>query len=450
MFLIILNLAATILIISVCCYLWFIRRLRMFVAIFIFYILTVFGNLFPFSLAYYIKWGIYCFLIISWTFITFTMRHARHYTLYKIPIYFAILFIFSALLSAVFSGNLGQPSLRALLFLLLVSVSFIFMSADDPQKEVKEVFLSFLVFDSIIIMVSACGLFWPGLYEQGRFGGIFVPYSNTMGLFAYSCLISCTALLIWGNEHRGRYIIIAGISMIVLFLTKSRASLGVALAGIMIICSFLSKSMVIVLTFILALATIFIISFYSISWEGWSASLLRGTTAEEIGGPRIFYIQRAIKTFKENPLFGIGMGNAPKGIKQEIADPDNPFRYDKTAAEVGYFGLLAETGIIGSMFYFGWLLSSLYAGFKVNRDYLHSQEIFLYWTAFLGLFVAYALHGLFEAFPLGAANIVSVRMWALSGLFALYGGNRAKVPKVGPLKPFTMPPSEGQDKASSR
>jgi O-antigen ligase len=418
------SIIATFLIIIACIYFMRKQRYAVVAFIFLFYLHSLFSMNFPFgSATYYSKWFLHIGIILAWSALVITRWLGLPPNVYRKSQVFAFLFIISAMMSALLCENTVEASMRASTFFLLFVMAYIIIPTERLEKRIPDLFQSMQIFDGAIILISGLGLLYPGFYRGGRFVGVFT-LPTFMVVFAYSYLITSLAALSQQKVFKVRYFLFALIAIIVVGLTQSRAGYLAAAVGVGVFYFFLKRKIFWVLSVTMALVLIFT-GLLFIQWGKVSATVFRGSSVEEIGGIRIYYMEQALKFFREDPIFGIGMGTIPKGV-HVIQDPNLPFASSeqRVANQAGYALLLVETGLMGIGLYLMWLFSSLSVGWRKPEPPFDDAAWLSYRAAFIGLFVAYAVHGIFEDFPASAGNIVSVRMWAMAGVFVLFPGRR--------------------------
>jgi hypothetical protein len=424
--------AASVFILIAIIYFWYRRSYAASGLIFLFYLVGLYSDMFPYGMAYYAKWIIYVLFVGMWGAFNLPKVAREKYVIYKVPVLFASLFIFSSIISALLSNNESEASIRASTFILLIVLGYIIIPTDAGIERAREIFIAIFTVDAIVILASTPGLLHPAFYDSGRFMGIVSRATETT-VYAYSCLIICYEAIVAGRKHRNRYILLGIASLVIIILCKSRAGFVAAMGGIMVISwvrlpriAFWALS--VAFSLLLGFSAIYFKATADrIPTEEISESVLRGSSFREIGGVRLFAMERAIRIFKQNPFFGIGMGTIPEGMRVG-KERDMPFKSSRqrVAGQAGYHLLLAETGAIGLTFYLGWLFSSLYACIRARKKYLMlgNGDSPPYFPIFLALFLAYAVHGIFEGYPSGAASMVAARMWVLSGIFVLFAGGK--------------------------
>lgn len=369
---------------------------------------------------YYLKLGSYYFIMFSWLIFSIHSRLSQPPRMYKLPHFFGLCFVLVALISALLSVSFLEPAVRAISFLLLLSLGYVMMPSQDLAGRSKELLTAIVLFDLIILCGSLLGINNPNFYAGGRFGGIFTPLATSMALYAYSIAIVFLSFILF-RKQKGLFrlavnITIFLVSIAIIVMTGSRAGYFSCLVGLLSVFGIYSRGRLVLLSFLAILGLIFASVFITISMGDISTTILRGSTIQQIGGPRWSMAQQAFKVIEKHPFFGIGMGSVPgddSAISSHIIGKSEGGR---ATGQNGYILLLAETGIFGLLFYGGWLVLSLYAGVNHIPENLRG-----YWAAFLGLFLAYAFHGIFEEFPSGPGNIVAIRMWAMAGLFTTLG-----------------------------
>lgn len=399
---------------------WYMSALLML----LFYNLNIFNCTFQYAIIYYVKWLIFCGIGVVLFFLTvFRKPYIINYITKK-PLIYGLLFIISAIISALLSENTIEALIRASSFFILISISLFVITAKDQEIRASEVLFAIYCFDIVVVLLSLLGATDSSLWLAGRLVGLLYPNATGMVVYAYSSLIVAFALLWSIDRYRWFHLLIAAGSLILIILTQSRAGYLAVICGLVCVLGLLlSRKGFLVLAYGLLLGMIAFALFATSSVSEIGQSILRGSSVEEIGGPRLYYMNRAFQHFQKNPLWGIGMGTVPEDIVVDDI-PERPFSSsaERVANQTGYHLLLVETGIVGLLFYLSWLLSSFYIG-KSICEYLKmtdNRKLLTYYAAFLGLFVAYAAHGIFEGFPSGAGNIVAVRMWALSGMFMAF------------------------------
>jgi len=390
----------------------------------LFYNLNLFHSTFTFPSVYYIKWGLFVGLAPVWALATTLVEGPPRDLRNKKPLIFASCFIISAWVSAVMAPNPGESILRAGSFLLLLAITWTTMISGRESRQAVMVLLAIYGYDIIVVICSFIGVFSPSMWNKGRFVGLFYPHASVMVVYAYSALIVSFALVLSYRKYKLLNGFIFLTSLIALILTKGRAGYVAAICGtVAILFVFFSKKVLPVLAYILLLGVLLFALLSPLSVNQIGSKVLRGSSVEEIGGPRLYYMRRAIQYFWKNPVFGIGMGTIPKGVKGE-QDPGQPLASatGRVANQAGYHLLLVETGAFGFLFYLGWLLTSLLAGWSITQELKAAgdQETLSGYAAFLGLLAAYAANGIFEGYPSGAGNILVVRMWALAGIFMAF------------------------------
>jgi hypothetical protein len=95
---------------------------------------------------------------------------------------------------------------------------------------------------------------------------------------------------------------------------------------------------------------------------------LSGTVFEKFGDRGIFYVQ-GWALFKENPITGIGLGNYSK------------YSFEELVLHSEYMIQLCELGVIGSilfLFYYGWIIKSLFGKWKNDQENRRITEAFMF------------------------------------------------------------------------
>ncbi len=370
---------------------------------------------------YVLRWVLFTLCIMGWTLVSFSQRN---YPVHRSIPMFALLFIASAWLSAFFGVHLFDAVFRPFTFLLLFFLAYIILPADTLDNRLLDLYKSVFVFDLIIVFCSAVGLFSPDFYLDGRFEGIV--YRAT-GLSAYAYTLLILALVAYSRASRFSLfsVVTALVSLVVLVLTKSRAGYLAALAGVLTFFFLANKKVFAVLVITACLVPALLLPFQP-EWGNVSSSLLRGRSLQEILGGRGRDAQEALEIFLKHPFFGIGMGSVAEPTPSWMGRGSEELTLIHTrrlGGNTGYLLILYETGVFGFTFYLLWLSLSFFSGWGNYTGYFkpHSAALAPVWAGFLGLLVAYGLHGLFEGYPAGVGSTVSIRIWALAGLFAFYG-----------------------------
>lgn len=119
---------------------------------------------------------------------------------------------------------------------------------------------------------------------------------------------------------------------------------------------------------------------------------------------RIYSIKTGIKVFNDNKLLGAGFGSYGDAASLILGSPI----YEKYDIREGFYSdneyikIIAETGILGTIAYIGFLISILYYLIKVRNFYM------------LNLYIMILLLGLF--YNVFEIQIISLFFWLLAGL----------------------------------
>jgi O-antigen ligase len=150
------------------------------------------------------------------------------------------------------------------------------------------------------------------------------------------------------------------------FFTFSRASaLALAVGLVIILIASRKQALIATLktTFTIAITTIVLTIIFSPLI--FSRANLSGRLEAESVGQRAEQIQTAWRLFQAHPLLGVGLNNYTYVLWQ--AQPGQP-AYDYREAENIYFLILAETGLIGLLFFISLIIATAIIGFR-NRNY---------------------------------------------------------------------------------
>lgn len=381
-------------------------------------------SLFPghYALVYYLRWTLYIGIIWFWC--VLNLNQVEKNSLFAgcfIPVW-ALCFIGMCSVSAVLSDNVIESWLRTFTFLSLFVLAFYLVPLYCRSSSC--LYRPIFAFDVILVLISLGCIFSPQCYLGTRFGGVLEMPTN-MVIFPYTAVILAISRLFHEKTRTFYYyLLLAIVAAIMILLTKSRAGILAVIIGSMVVVYHRSKTIFFgtIAIFLLLLCYCIVDPFLL---EEIPKDLLRAknpTSYDEVGGVRLKNIQGAWGLVEKHPFFGIGLGTVPREFSPETP-PGVPFAgvVQRVTPQAGYHALLVETGLLGLACYLLWLWATLSAAWRLirNRQWrsVAEQNDFLGLT---GIFLAYAVHGIFEGFPGGAGNIPSLRMWLISGLISSY------------------------------
>ncbi len=264
-----------------------------------------------------------------------------------------LLFFAVMVVSTIFARNNGiaRDTVRSMFFLYASCIATITFADNE-----KKIFLLFKVFVLGNLVIAVLGIVGGGVAKNVALFSDENEYAMLMNL-----LFPITCFLFVGEENKINKIFYLSMSMVFLagvVISHSRGGF-VGLVAIMFfmwikMTKNMLKSSVIILCVILGLVIIAPASY----WE--EMSTLRQGTSESTAASRIYFWTIAIRQFIDHPVIGVGVNNYGVWLP-DYANRDDKLsdgsrvtgytrRYGRVAHSL-YFTLLAELGILGSVFF---------------------------------------------------------------------------------------------------
>ena len=288
-----------------------------------------------------------------------------------------------SLLGSSESSDVIKPALGAFVFFL----TFILASCEmRTESFIRNLLIGYAVMHAGAALIALA----DGNFIWGRFMGRLGP--NFWGaVCAYGLLAASVA------RQRWLFILLATIDLVVLLLAQNRSSeLAAAFGGLFLILlayhwSTLAGRLWMWLTglagglALMALLPVIIDKVLMVN------DPRRGIDSGGTG--RAAAWKQAIDVFEKHPLLGVGYRHHEQYITAA------------SSAHQAYLATAADMGVIGLMFYLGFLATGIFAGaYKaiVHRSKAHA--------ALTAIMLGYAAHGLFEQRAMNFANSISLMM----------------------------------------
>ena len=175
------------------------------------------------------------------------------------------------------------------------------------------------------------------------------------GALAIVCLAICAAGLAVA-ESRGGYMGAAMVVLIAAALMRPRIAKVVAMVGVVAVA-----------------AALLVIALWP-GWDGTIASLVPGNRPDAVID-RLTIWRTAFDVWRDNPIFGVGLGNFRDHAMQRQIDLLVPLGYESFHAHNTYIELLVDTGLVGLLTYLGFLVAILTALLRRWRQVRDADRI---------------------------------------------------------------------------
>jgi len=354
--------------------------------------------------------------IISSFYIIYKFNHLK-FKYFSYPFISLLSFLIWSFCSYFYAINQSEVLIEtSRIVIYLFSFVILFILTHNKKEILK--FVPYLI--SIILIIEV-GLVLERFFERFTFDN----YSRDLGLRAFTGNINITAfnfiiklpflLIIFSRSKVNviiKFIVLTTFTF-TLFLLGSRGA-NLTFILILILCiltsiyfsksSFIFKKQLVVLLF--AVISGGIINFFLFQ-DNKSLNVIQRTSDLQTSSTqqRLRFYKAAIQSIKEQPLFGVGIGN----WKIHATKYDKPFMIDYTVpyhVHNEFLEVTAETGFIGFILFFGiffWIAYLIFSAVK-SREYLNIEMFYMILACSVSL-IAY-LSDSFINFPFERPVIV--------------------------------------------
>jgi O-antigen ligase len=245
--------------------------------------------------------------------------------------------------------------------------------------------------------------------HQVRFDLHSLGHPNTTAMYLvvmFALLISLLLLVDWSNRGRMAVGVVAGATLLGLFLTYSRGGWIAFLACLAFLSISLKRVKPFLVVAVLTVAILVALQTTGRLWT-WRVTTLPKVAQEENAVERFKIWRASLLSIKERPLLGVGPRNfrrldpARYGFKEPYRDAHN--LYLNTAVERGTIGLLVLLAL---------LICYVWKGMSLRRTLRDGLDGAL-WHAAMGSFVAIVVGGLFNT---ALQSEVAIAFWLLTAL----------------------------------
>lgn len=312
----------------------------------------------------------------------------ERYKLMSIPRnYLIAIFIFFAVgfLSVCISENFADSFNRYMKYLLRLSMVFLVLIAVQKPVELKKI-LYCIIFSAALSAVIAIYQGLSGNYRADVF------FSNPMYYagFLVQIIPILLVLVINKSEHKYYYSTVFLCLLLALLFNGTRGawlSMLVLLPLVMILCKInLKKLFAVFLTAVMVLSILFTVN------ESFNNRIQSFTSMKyQSNSERLLLWQSAVNMWKDNPVFGVGVGNFEKNYREKYISPEAKER-GLGHPHNNFLGFLSEMGLVGASTYLIYIGTFLYGALKNWFATRNIYALFLF-SATLGLF----LQGLTES-----------------------------------------------------
>lgn len=345
---------------------------------------------------------------------------------WSINIYFLWL---GYLLSVAGNALLGNYSAGFSDYLWLVRAAFWFLAfitttvvvARIPARDLR----------TLVMLIGLAVIFLGGvrIYEGlaygswGAGGSVRILTQNNYGiLFSRFSLFAVALYFMLSGIFR--QLLLAGLSLLLVAIAVngSRSSwiaVSAGLATFMVLYSLAQPRQTgRLIRLISLLLVIFTLAISFLPIEVLEPISTRFATLEKVEEDKSFatrqlMVQKSQKLFKENPLFGAGLGRF-RETRVELERPDllkgSSTDFNRVASHNSYARLLGETGLAGTVPFFFLMAALLFGGFRAILYYARQGEV---WTlAVYASFIAMSIH------MWSIDNLNNTAPWFIYGLIA--------------------------------
>lgn len=240
-------------------------------------------------------------------------------------------------------------------------------------------------------------------------------HGNILGAMAMISLLYSIYLFINNNtKRRYIFIILCGVSVIILLLASSRNALVCSIIGALCFLKlhFRNKSSAFI-TIIFSITVLFLIIYPYLGnyTSGIETKMAYGYENNSITASRTTLWNTRIEEFKRNPILGVGTF----AVDTTIKDSDkffNPYNSVTGVVELGstYLGILSQNGLLGIISFISILLLSLKMGYMKT---IYSND--KYDILFFSILVSFIFHMNFEGYINTAGQILTLIVWLVIG-----------------------------------
>lgn len=272
-------------------------------------------------------------------------------------------------------GTLTQSTL----ILILIWFIYLIIKDDNSWHEIEcNIFLAFGIFHATMTWITFftpefyIGTIAPlfgnnagqviSQYSKGWMPGL-TPHYSTNGIYLGMTAVTAVAYLINFKKYRGKYLFYTLLIVSALLLTGKRSqTIALILASLIMYYLFCSNRKTtrvfkLVAIFVVTIAVFYIAAQYVPQLANIVSRFEASIENGDITYGRSARFLATWQLFLEKPMFGIGWNGTIYYFKQLEGLVINTHNI--------YLQLLAETGIFGSMIYFGFIIYNLYWGIKL-------------------------------------------------------------------------------------
>ncbi len=352
--------------------------------------------------------GLDVYLKLSWVLPAFVLFLSRlkYFFSTKLAFVYAFLFLFvllSFILESVTGNDYTTGYMRLVVSSCLILItSFVFWNACGSEKQLHNIAFIYLAFS----VVLALSIYYTYLAGSDIYGNTYL----VRGKNSYATILlagSIIALLAWDTKgrlaKRALLVVAVVISIVVMFLTKSRATIAGFLFAVLYFVFMTKNKKARILTIILCIACVVYLfaskGFYDVLVNSIILSGRSISDLDDVSSGRVSLVFAAIETLPGNLWFGSG------------------FNY----LDCFPIAIVCQYGIIGSLVVFAFLFKiGKYVNIKVKRDGKINTILFL-------LFWIYFINSLFEAYAPFGTGVKCMPLWMILGFsLACYNKNSCR------------------------
>ncbi len=323
-----------------------------------------------------------------------------------------LLFILWCLTSLTWSTD-APLTLRRLSVLLAFSVSGFFLSQNFPVKNL------------VIFVIISCGLYLITGLSCEIYLGTFTPFmdnyrftgthnENMQGVNCALLFIAASSIFFTKPNNKYYYLLIMGVALCALYLTKSRTSFYCSILAVLIIyiasTPLSMKKLISLMAFLAILLGIVVIltnsSFISMTDAVKALNLGRNIDDIETYTGRTQIWKMCLNYIADRPYVGYGFNSFWNG--KHIYEFLSSFKWSVNSAHSLYLNLMLSVGLIGTIIFvifFVWGMLNTFIQFMRTRE---SGYLFLF-----SLFIFSTIHGLFEGYLIELGYFPFVFFWGL-------------------------------------
>ena len=302
----------------------------------------------------------------------------------------------------------------------LIMLVFCFQNIDKPKDYVINVFIFILILEVLAILVLVYLDILSGSFDLSAREARYKGLTGNINIAAFSMALKLPFVFYKVFTKKNiyfHYLIFFLVSFIIIYLHKTRGAILTLFFEIIFLVLFSIYDRVknhnkqkrlyvfgVILFFVFGIN-----SSLNSYFKANQSTIDRISTITDFGetsiSQRLRFYNQSFQTFLDNPILGIGIGNWE--LKSIDTDSENILGYTVPYhAHNDYLELLAETGLIGFLLFYGLIFFTLY---KLVRAYLNKKE-----TNFFNVFIVlgilvYLIDALFNfpfARPIQQLNLI--------------------------------------------